>query len=274
MVYNYEQSIWGRGFASLSPTSLASFRLRSALKALEQLPRGATVLELGSGAGQFIRSVAKLRPELSCFGCDISREAIALAQQEHDGVQYALSEEKVLPYQDEMFDAVLIFDVLEHVADVPAVLAEIRRVLKRGGILYAYVPCEGDRLSLWHQLRQRKLYGDLTRKHAGHINYFSRSSLRDAFLSSDLTPVTFRYSEHILGQMVGFAAFWLMERATKQRGIDQINNETYFTELEQSSRAPGLFNLFKKSVNSAVYLESVILNHIPSPNVHAVVKKM
>ena len=45
-----------------------------------------------------------------------------------------------LPFPDERFDAVLSFDVLEHVQDVAATLAECHRVLKRGGKLLVVFP--------------------------------------------------------------------------------------------------------------------------------------
>lgn len=45
---------------------------------------------------------------------------------------------KKLPFKDNTFDGVLAYAVLEHIppANIPSVLAELRRVLKAGGILY------------------------------------------------------------------------------------------------------------------------------------------
>jgi SAM-dependent methyltransferase len=44
------------------------------------------------------------------------------------------------PFKAEVFDAVVCFNVLEHVYDYQAALGEIRRVLKINGVLYGYVP--------------------------------------------------------------------------------------------------------------------------------------
>lgn len=45
-----------------------------------------------------------------------------------------------LPFEDDVFDTVFIFDVLEHVDDEAGVLGEIRRVLVPGGKLLLTVP--------------------------------------------------------------------------------------------------------------------------------------
>ncbi len=47
---------------------------------------------------------------------------------------------EALPFRDGVFDAVAAFDVIEHCADEAGALAEIRRVLKPGGMLVMSVP--------------------------------------------------------------------------------------------------------------------------------------
>jgi SAM-dependent methyltransferase len=45
-----------------------------------------------------------------------------------------------LPFEDATFDAVVCQAVLEHVLDPPRVVAEMHRVLRPGGLLYAEIP--------------------------------------------------------------------------------------------------------------------------------------
>lgn len=283
MPFNYEQSIWGQGTATLKWSDPASFRLRQCLKSFKKIPSGAKVLELGCGAGQFIRAIKKIRPEWNCYGCDISQTAIDAAKNTNDGVHpvklaaegghpalrgfngvnYDLSTADKLLYPNEYFDAVAFFDVLEHVADPAGLIAEIYRVLKPGGILYAFVPCEGDVLSLWHWLDKFGLKNDLTKKFAGHINYFSRAEVGDLLLANGFSVVRRRYSEHCLGQKVGIWSFFMMNRAVKKQGGGQINNEQYFARFN-SRGASGL----KKIGNTLINLESFIWQRLPSPNLH------
>ena len=266
--FDYEKSLWGRGMASRDWKSPTSFRLCQALSALAGLGQGAKVLEIGCGAGQFIRAIKKIRPELNCYGSDISKNAIEAARKENDGVLYSLSEEKKSPYENNFFDAVLIFDVLEHVADPDAMLAEINGLLKNNGVFYCFVPCEGDFLSLWHWIKKLATGGhELTKKYAGHINYFSRRSLLDLFKKNNFKLIRVRYSEHLLGQILGIMAFIAMDRAVRQKKIIQINNETYFAKEKKSP----IVKFLKNIVNTAIYLESIIFSRVPSPNVHLTV---
>ncbi len=275
MSYNYEQSIWGKGTASERWSDPTAFRLQQALRVIDVSARAAVssenlrILEVGCGAGQFMRAIQKLRTHTMCFGCDISESALALARGANDGVTYAINDNR-LPYDDSFFDVVCIFDVLEHVEHPAKVLAEVRRVLKPGGLLYAFVPCEGDSTSLWHLLEKLRLKNDLTKKYAGHINYFSRTQLCTLIESEQLHVVRKRYSEHVLGQILGVAVFCLMDRAAQRQGVNQINNETYFQTVKEN----GLLKRIKNAVNACVYIESALLSYIASPNMHLVAKKI
>lgn len=267
MSFDYEQSIWGKGTASLAWSSPTHFRLLKALNTLAPLPSGAKVLEIGCGAGQFIRAIRQKRPELQCYGTDISQEAIQKAEQYHDQVTYRRGEAERLPFDAGEFSAVLIFDVLEHVVSPENFLAEVNRVLRPGGMVYAFVPCEGDALSLWYWLDIFHLKRNLTTKYAGHIHFFSRRELFRLYQQTGFSIKRVWYSEHILGQLLGVIAFMLMDRAVGQQG-GQINNETYFAGA--SSRTV-LF--LKKIINAAVALESHLLSPVPSPNVHVKLTK-
>ncbi len=271
--FDYEVSIWGDGVATTAWSDPTSFRLRRSFEAVAGLADGALVLEVGAGAGQFIRAVKKQFPKLECHGSDISHEALERARRAKDGVIYDLNKPERLPYDDASIDGVLILDVVEHVTDPAALLDEVRRVLKPQGVFYCFVPCEGDSLSIWNLLDHLGLKKNLTRRFAGHINYFSRASLAALFEKQGFVRDRVVYSEHFLGQLLGILAFNLMARAAKRQGVAQLNNETYFQSLNAPTQKINLIGYLKKMVNSIVYLESALLKYLPSPNVHSFLHK-
>lgn len=63
-----------------------------------------------------------------------------------------------LPFQDDSFDMVALFDVIEHIPDDHRVLSEVRRVLKPNGQVFISVPAyqfmfsQNDRVA--HHLRR------------------------------------------------------------------------------------------------------------------------
>lgn len=270
MTFDYESSIWGRGTATLAPGDPTSIRLRASLKALEDLQKGDKVLEVGCGAGQFIRSIKGFRQELECYGSDISKKALDIAKQSSDGVLYLEQNDEKLPYADKFFSSIVIFDVLEHVYDPAELLKEVNRVLKPGGILYAFVPCEDDILSIWRLFRFFNIGAGLTKKFAGHIQFFSRRSLFSLIKKAGFKINKISYSEHVIGQLLGLAAFFSMSFAVKKEQTKPLNNEIYFTENIKSDR----LRWFRKLVNSVVYFESVILQRFPSSNAHLVARKL
>ncbi len=98
--------------------------------------QGKAVLDLGC-AGGFMAEALDDRGA-TVTGIDPAAEAIAAARahaaRTGRAIQYDVGVGEDLPHADAAFDAVVCVDVLEHVADLPRVLAEIARVLRPGGL--------------------------------------------------------------------------------------------------------------------------------------------
>lgn len=104
------------------------------------LPAHARVLDVGCGTGGFCDAL-RLRGH-ETLGTDPHAAEMGLAPD-----RFVAGTSDHLPFPDASFDAVCIFDVLEHVDDVAAI-RECRRVLRPGGNLFLSVPAYA---SLWSQ---------------------------------------------------------------------------------------------------------------------------
>lgn len=91
-----------------------------------------TVLDVGCGIGDLL-SYRK-----GTVGTDINHRAVAWCRDK--GHRAELMMPDVLPFANAEFDGVVIDNVLEHLADPRALLAEVRRVLRSGGRALIGVP--------------------------------------------------------------------------------------------------------------------------------------
>lgn len=102
------------------------------------------VLEIGCGTGTTALSLATSVARI--VGTDISGEMIAIAReralaQSCTNAEFAVATAERAPGSEGTYDAVLAFNLLHLVADRSAVLADVARLLKPGGLLIAKTPC-------------------------------------------------------------------------------------------------------------------------------------
>lgn len=103
----------------------------------KKLNRGMTVLELACGTGllsvQLAGSVKLL--EATDFSEDMIRQAKTKSHSSR--LHFSVQDATDLPYTDETFDAVVISNALHIMSNPEKALSEIKRVLKKDGILIA-----------------------------------------------------------------------------------------------------------------------------------------
>jgi SAM-dependent methyltransferase len=124
------------------------------------------VLDAGCGTGAFAASLAEQ-------GVRVVAVDARLPEALDPGVQYACTDVTALPFADATFDIVLLLDVLEHVRDERAALAQIARVLRPGGSLILTVPARKDLWSTRDEL-------------AGHLRRYDLEELRLALTSAGI----------------------------------------------------------------------------------------
>ena len=106
------------------------------------LPEGAKVLDVGCGIGGPSRYFAAERG-WKIEGVDLTPEYVAVAQSLSrrvgiDSVTYRVASATALPFADASFDGAYMLHVGMNIADKKAVFAEVKRVLKPGGVFAIY----------------------------------------------------------------------------------------------------------------------------------------
>jgi SAM-dependent methyltransferase len=106
---------------------------------LRELPRGARVLEVGSGGGQLANDLALERPDLVVTGLDLSRAQVARAAKRARALgsraRFVAGSALALPFAGATFDAVVSVASIKHWPDRARGLGECVRVLQPGGAL-------------------------------------------------------------------------------------------------------------------------------------------
>jgi len=253
--------IWGTAEASLSPTSLSALRLKYLLSDLKRLDKG-NVLEVGCGAGMFVRAVKEYRPELTLIGSDPDAKAIAKAKKAPGKVSYKVGGLYKLPFRAKTIDAVFSFDVFEHLEDPDKAFDEVHRVLKPKGLFHLYVPCEGNLYTIYGIA---KMFGFIPKKRfAGHIQQYKTPDLMAMAKSHGFALERVYYSSHIFNQIIDFSYFiflTLMDKETSR------TVEGYIAE-GKSRLLPLLLGLVKNALAVLFFVESTLFKNIPAHGVH------
>jgi ubiquinone/menaquinone biosynthesis C-methylase UbiE len=93
------------------------------------------VLDVGCGEGELARHL----PAGAWLGVDASAEMLARAPEPHH-----LADATALPFSDERFGSAALLYVLYHLPDPASALAEVRRVLRPGGLVAVAAPSRHD----------------------------------------------------------------------------------------------------------------------------------
>jgi SAM-dependent methyltransferase len=105
-----------------------------------RLARLKRVLDIACGMGYGSAELARVANHV--VGLDISEDAVAAARSAYpsENLRFLAAPAQAIPLDDASFDLIVAFEVIEHLHDWPALLAEVRRLLAPGGQFIVSTP--------------------------------------------------------------------------------------------------------------------------------------
>jgi SAM-dependent methyltransferase len=185
---------------------------------MRALPTG-RILEVGCGAGALLEDLCRLGFE--CDALETSPRALRIAREILKPWPTAHLHEHPDADWTERFDAILSFDVLEHIADDRAALAQWASWLRPGGLAIMSVPAHVARWAPDDEW-------------AGHFRRYERADLVRLFDAVGLRVVRIRNYGFPLGNLVGLFRR-SVHAAELQAGPTEIGERTARSGVERST---------------------------------------
>jgi ubiquinone/menaquinone biosynthesis C-methylase UbiE len=149
-----ERSLWDKQAPGYDKRNLRVYKNAydlSIQKARAVLSPDQEVLEIGCGTGIISLGIAPFVK--SVVATDISPEMISVAKRKAESlsitnVEFRVGDGYSLPYDDQAFDVVLLFNVLHFVKEPTALLHEAYRLLRPSGYLVSATDCYAEPVPL------------------------------------------------------------------------------------------------------------------------------
>ena len=182
------------------------------------LSKSASLLEIGSSAGQFLVHVKDEVARADAIDLDRACAQYVRSQLGLDADSEFLKQSK---FADRKYDIICSFQVMEHVDRPVDFLADIRSSLAPGGTAFVEVPNLDDPLRVvWDIGPYEKFY-----YHSAHLQYFSEKSLRKvavaAGFSGENLKIEFTQDYNLLNHLN-----WIMSESpqpTCDWGLSEIH---------------------------------------------------
>ena len=165
-----------KGFIPKIYESIKSINLKAKYKMATKGLENGKVLDIGCGVGDFLHMMEVKGWETK--GIEPSEEAKAIAKKRMKGELYSPEEINNLP--TESFDLITMWHVLEHVDDIKSEVAQLQRLLKKGGRLVLALPNFKSYDAQYY--KEKWAAYDVPR----HLNHFCKNSIRNLFKNRQL----------------------------------------------------------------------------------------
>lgn len=153
----------------LSPLTIK--RYNELLDQFEPFRKTNKILDIGCGIGYFLLEAKKRGWEV--YGTELSTESADICVQK--GINMENGVLKAENYENEMFDIITSFEVIEHINNPIPELQNCYRILRKGGLAYVTTPNFNSLL----RYRLKAAYNIIT--YPEHLTYYTPKTLKTVF---------------------------------------------------------------------------------------------
>ena len=161
-------------------------------------------MEVGCGTGFVIQAVQEHYPQAVLRGSDYFEEGLIHARKRMPSINFTQLDARKMD-EEEFYDVIGAFDVIEHINEDELVLSNLSNALKNGGALLVTVP-------------QHRWLWSVVDEHACHVRRYTRSELVSKVTQSGLTV---EYVTSFVSLLVPL--MWLSRLRTKSRNTKPID---------------------------------------------------
>ena len=171
---------------------------------------GGRILDNGTGLGTYLEAIGRANPASVRVGLEIEHERAVAALARADAIVLGVGEQ--LPFVDNSFDLILSNEVIEHVTDDRAAVAEMARVARPGGRVVIFAP------NRWYPVEQHGVYwrGEYRFGNTPLVNYLPNP------LRNRLAPHVRTYTGHGLRALLDGLPLRLLHHGRIFGGYDNI----------------------------------------------------
>jgi len=179
--------LWGARPADWALSEDQQTPAYEAALARTDLQPGQSVLDIGCGAGAFLRLVT--RRGARAFGIDASEALVELARERLPDADLRIGEMESLPYDDDTFDLVTGFNSFFFADDIDAAVREAGRVAKPGApvVVQVWGPHEHNDLEAMKEIA-RAFFPPRPADAPAEPDYSKPGVLEDIATKAGLTP--------------------------------------------------------------------------------------
>lgn len=168
-----------KGFIPKLYESIKAINLKNKYKIAINGKSAGKLLDIGCGVGDFIHTAEE--QGWQCTGVEPSQDAKAIAKKRIKAE--ILSSEDLEQIPNETFDVITMWHVLEHVDDLKWQMAQLQRLIKKGGRIVIALPNYKSYDATFY--KEKWAAYDVPR----HLNHFNKDTLVKIFKTNDLNLV-------------------------------------------------------------------------------------